>query len=45
MNQLLFALLAGCGQGDQATQPVEVAERSFQVVYLANLAGEIEPCG
>ncbi|MFH1468236.1 MAG: hypothetical protein ABIO70_27865 [Pseudomonadota bacterium] len=40
----LIALLAGCG--GQATAPVvPTTERNFQVVYLANLSGEIEPCG
>jgi hypothetical protein len=38
----LLALLAGCGQPAPAGSTVE---RGFQIVYLANLSGEIEPCG
>ncbi len=41
---LLF--FAGCGSESQQPVSQESAEeRSFQLVYQSNLAGEIEPCG
>jgi hypothetical protein len=40
----ILAMLAGCGGSGSA--PVgSTVERSFQIVYLSNLSGEIEPCG
>jgi hypothetical protein len=40
----LLALLAGCDRLGGGPAASTVA-RPFQLVYLANLSGEIEPCG